>query len=160
MFNLLLAILTNPSSQGVVCCYRRAWEIAIDVITVEIPCLACQVCCGFHHASLLSYADTRVKLTYMPVRVCAGTLNVELGLVFWWLSFKHGRVGISRYLSCEDAVVIHQKQLPHPSLPLSNNARQPIANRSLQLLLGAELVGVTALLLAAVGGTGRETSLG
>ena len=83
-----------------------------------------------------------------------------VGSFFWWLSFKHGRVGISRYLSYEDAVVIHQKQLPCPSLPLSNNARQPRASSLLQLLLGAELVGVTALLLAAVGGTGRETSLG
>ena len=33
------------------------------------------------------------------------------------------------------------------------------ANRLFQLLLGAELVGVTALLLTAVGGTGRKTSL-
>ena len=83
----------------------------------------------------------------------------EVVSFFWWLSFKHGRVGISRYLSYEYAVVIHQKQLPCPSLPLSNNARQPRASSLLQLLLGAELVGVTALLLAAVGGTGRETSL-
>ena len=69
-------------------------------------------------------------------------------------------LAFSRYLSYEYAVVIHQKQLPCPSLPLSNNARQPRASSLLQLLLGAELVGVTALLLAAVGGTGRETSLG
>ena len=33
------------------------------------------------------------------------------------------------------------------------------ANRLFQLLLGAELVGVTALLLTAVGGTGRKTGL-
>jgi hypothetical protein len=33
------------------------------------------------------------------------------------------------------------------------------ASSLLELLLGAELVGVTALLLAAVGGTGRETGL-
>lgn len=85
--------------------------------------------------------------------------SLDLGPFFWWLSFKHGRVGISRYLSYESAVVFHQKQLPCPSLPLSNNARQPRASSLLQLLLGAELVGVTALLLAAVGGTGRETSL-
>ena len=75
------------------------------------------------------------------------------------MAFKHGSVGISRYLSYEDAVVIHQKQLPCPSLPLSNNARQPRASSLLQLLLGAELVGVTALLLAAVGGTRGKTRL-
>jgi hypothetical protein len=91
-------------------------------------------------------------------RACAGIVKLEL-VFFWWLSFKHGRVGISRYLSYESAVVFHQKQLPCPSLPLSNNARQPRASSLLQLLLGAELVGVTALLLAAVGGTGRETSV-
>lgn len=33
------------------------------------------------------------------------------------------------------------------------------AHRLFELLLGAELVGVAALALAAVGGTGRETSL-
>jgi hypothetical protein len=33
------------------------------------------------------------------------------------------------------------------------------ANHSLDLLLRAELVGVTALLLAAVGGTGRQTGV-
>lgn len=33
------------------------------------------------------------------------------------------------------------------------------ASRLLELLLGAELVCVTTLLLAAVGGTGRKTSL-
>ena len=97
-------------------------------------------------------------------KLCTGTVS-ERGVrglrVFWWLSFKHGRVGISRYLSHEDAVVIHQKQLlPCPRLPLCRtNARQPGASSLLQLLLGAELVGVTALLLAAVGGTGRVTSL-
>jgi hypothetical protein len=91
-------------------------------------------------------------------RACAGIVKLEL-VFFWWLSFKHGRVGISRYLSYENAIVVHQKQLPCPSLPLSDNARQPRASSLLQLLLGAELVGVTALLLAAVGGTGRETSL-
>jgi hypothetical protein len=79
---------------------------------------------------------------------------------FWWHSFKHGRVGISRYLSYEYAVVIHQKQPPCPkSFPVEHCARQPRANSLLQLLLGTELVGVATLLLAAVGGTGRETSL-
>jgi len=32
-------------------------------------------------------------------------------------------------------------------------------NRLFKLLLGAELVGVSALALSAVGGTGRETGL-
>ena len=96
----------------------------------------------------------------MPRKECTGKIERGVGVsFFWWLSFKHGRVDTSRYLSYENVVAIHQKQLPCPSLPLSNNARQPRASSLLQLLLGAELVGVTALLLAAVGGTGRETSL-
>ena len=37
--------------------------------------------------------------------------------------------------------------------------KKPVTNSLLELLLGAELVGVAALSLAAVGGTGRETSL-
>lgn len=53
-------------------------------------------------------------------------------------------------------MVIHQK---HPRLPPSTNPHQPKASRLFQLLLRAELVGVAALLLTAVGGTRGETSL-
>lgn len=75
------------------------------------------------------------------------------------VAFKHGRIGISRYLLHEYAVVVHQKHSRrHPLLP-KPNPHQPKASRLFQLLLRAELVGVAALLLAAVGGTRGETSL-
>lgn len=56
---------------------------------------------------------------------------------------------------------------PPPSLlgtttpmPKTKDARDhEIRNRLFELLLGAELVGVSALALSAVGGTGRETGL-
>ena len=51
--------------------------------------------------------------------------------------------------------------LLHTAKPENQDAkdRRGIVNSLLELLLGAELVGVTALSLAAVGGTGGETSL-
>ena len=44
--------------------------------------------------------------------------------------------------------------MPNPGTP-----RDERRNRLLELLLGAQLVGVAALSLSAVGGSGRETSL-
>jgi hypothetical protein len=47
----------------------------------------------------------------------------------------------------------HQHHHPHHAISSTK------AYRLLDLLLGAELVGVTTLLLAAVGGTGRQTGV-
>lgn len=58
---------------------------------------------------------------------------------------------------------MNQGKYFHPCHPLQNARTRDAAsviNRLFELLLGAELVGVTALALAAVGRTGRETSLG
>lgn len=50
-----------------------------------------------------------------------------------------------------------QYHKPYPSCPTPNNTG---ASSLLELLLGAQLVGVATLALAAVGGTGREAGLG
>ena len=57
---------------------------------------------------------------------------------------------------------LHVAVQPIPISGICTTARRAQdrgASRLFELLLGAELVGVSALLLAAVGGTGRETSL-
>ncbi len=53
---------------------------------------------------------------------------------------------------------IQPRTATYPLIP--NQSRTPLGvNRSLQLLLWSQLVGVAALLLSAVGGTGWETGL-
>lgn len=47
--------------------------------------------------------------------------------------------------------------MPKPETP--REEKKPVTSSLLELLLGSELVGVTALPLAAVGGTRGETSL-
>ena len=75
--------------------------------------------------------------------------------IVWLETFNDvaaGRIGISIYLAKEDA----------PCCPHQTPPPQPLrtrANRSLQLLLRAQLVGVATLLLAAVGGTRWKTGL-